>query len=495
MRNSLDISQVEFKTLLDKSTAIVLNQSKSAQNQKGYHNLSQNEVEKWFDEPLPKKGMDNLKLLDFIEKKVINTATGNMGPNMYAYVMAGGNQMGIIAEKLATTINQNPTKWHLSPSMSEIEKRVVQWASDMVDFGKEVGGVMVSGGSASNFDALTVARNIFFKEYDLKKNGVFHMKPFTVYCSEETHSWIDKSVQVLGIGTNQLRKIPTNNDYSIDLKNLKEQIERDINNGFCPFCIVGNAGTVNTGAIDNLFELNTIAKEHKMWFHIDGAYGALASAVESKKHLYKGLRLSDSIALDFHKWLYQPFEAGCLLVRNWRTLKDTYYNKASYLDTEVEKSDNRLDFNEHHFQVSRNAKAFKVWVSLKAYGFEKITEMIKKDIDLTDYLSEKIRESDDFKLIAPSHLAISCFQYTGNLTDEKAINQLNKKIIPALEEDGRVFITGTTLRNTYVIRACLINHRKTKESVDYLIKVIREVSKPVLLQLLTSSKEKAINNN
>jgi glutamate/tyrosine decarboxylase-like PLP-dependent enzyme len=389
--------------------------------------------------------------------------------------MAGGTQISIIAEQLAATINQNIGKWHLAPSISEIEKRVVQWAAEMINYPGQVGGVLVSGGSAANLAGLTVARNIFFEKLNIRKNGLFGVKPFTVYASEEVHGCIDKSLEQLGIGTNQLRKIETQEDFTINLEVLKQQIEQDIKDGFQPFCVVGNAGTVNTGAIDDLEALHQICESYKMWFHVDGAYGGLVAMLDSVKAEYKGIEKADSVALDFHKWLYQPFELGCVIVKNWETLRRAYFKKASYLDTQLEEA-SRLDFNEHYFQLSRNAKALKVWMSIKSYGMKALRAMIQKDIDLTNYLCDQVNQSEDFTLKSQANLAVACFQYTAKLEDQEQIIHLNQRLIPALEKDGRVFITGTKLNGELVLRACIINHRKQKSSIDYLLQVIRDVA-------------------
>ena len=480
--STLDFSEKEYKQLLDKSTELVLKQFDTIQTQKGYHDHPQMEVESWFDEKLPEDGMDPTQLLNEVETKVLNTATGNLGPHMYAYVMSGGNQMAIVAEKLATTINQNQTKWHLAPAMNEIEKRVIHWTAEMLGFPSDSGGVLVSGGSAANLTGLTVGRNIFFEKEGIRKTGLFGKKPFVVYASEEVHSCVDKSVELLGIGTNHLRKIQTNASFQIDIDALENQIERDLAEGFQPFCIIGNAGTVNTGAIDDLEALANLAEQYNMWYHVDGAYGALAALLEDLKPEYKGMERADSIALDFHKWLYQPFEGGCTLVRSWDNLRRTYFKKAAYLDTELANDGNRLEYNEHYFQLSRNAKAFKVWMSIKAYGMKRLRDMIQKDIDLTDYLNEQVKKSKDFELVADSKLAVSCFRYVGNMTSKEEIVNFNRLLMPELEKDGRVFIMGTQLKGDYAIRACLINHRKSKETTDYLLEVIREVAEKVLLK-------------
>jgi len=480
MTNSLDFSQEEFKALLNQSNELILKQFEEVMNLKGYHYFEQAEVEGWFAEAIPEDGMPVKELLQTVEEKVLNTATGNLGPHMYAYVMAGGNQVGIVADQLASTINQNVAKWHLSPAITEIDKRVIQWAAELIGFGTDVGGFIGSSGSSANLDGLTVARNIYFEDAGIRSKGMFGMQPIVVYCSDETHNSVDKSIQLLGIGSNQLRRIPSNADFTINIEALQEQIRMDINDDLKPFCVIGNAGTVNTGAIDDLTAIANVAKEYDLWFHVDGAYGGLIASLDSKKHLYKGIDLADSVALDFHKWLYQPFEVGCLLVKSWTHLKRSYFKEATYLDKSLEHGNGRLEFNEHHFLLSRNAKALKVWMSIKAFGMKRIKAMMQKDIDLTNYLNQQIRKSSDFELVAISELAISCFRYTGKLIDPGQIEQLNKDLIPALEKDGRVFITGTKLKGEFVLRACLINHRKTEATTDYLLKVISEVGQSLV---------------
>jgi len=477
-KQTLDFTHSEFESLLNKATQMVINQFDDLENKKAYHYYSQSELENWFNEPLPQEAKNPEEVLAEVQQKVMDTATNNLGPYMYAYVMAGGTQISIIAEQLAATINQNVGKWHLAPAINEIEKRVIQWGGEITGYDDNAAGVLLSGGSAANLAGLAVARNLFFEKMDIRQNGLFGMQPFTLYASTEVHGCVDKSVEELGIGTKQLRKIETNSDFTINLNVLEKTIKKDIEQGFLPFCIIGNAGTVNTGAIDNLSALSNIAKENNMWFHVDGAYGGLLGSLPSVKEKYQGIEQADSLAVDFHKWLYQPFEAGCLLVKDWDKLKKSYFKVASYLDASMEEQ-GRINFNEHYFQLSRNAKALKIWMSLKTYGIKAIKQMIQKDIDLAGYLSKKIDEDPDFELVAASDLAISCFRYTKSLTSEEEIAAFNRTLITALEKDGRVFITGTTIQNKYVIRACLINHRMHTGTVDYLIDVIKKVASTI----------------
>ncbi|MDW3192465.1 MAG: pyridoxal-dependent decarboxylase [Cytophagales bacterium] len=482
--HTLDFSAEAFETLLKKASEQVLNKFQSMESDMAFSGLTPEVIQEWMSEPLPNGGMDTSDLLDMVQEKVVDTATMNMAPKMFAYVMAGGTQVSILAELLATTINQNIGKWHLAPVLTEMEKQVSKWGAQFIGYDADAAGVLVSGGSAANLTGLTVARNVYFQDRQIQQKGIFGMKPFTVYASVETHNCVDKSIDILGIGTDHYRKIPVNNDFTINLAQLNTQIEKDIQEGFEPFCLIGNAGTVNTGAIDDLDELASIAQQHEMWYHIDGAYGALAAGTDLVKDHYKGIEQADSVALDFHKWLYQPFEAGCTLVRDYKQFNQAYFKKASYLATDQE-DNGRLDFNEHQFQLSRNGKALKIWMSFKAYGADRLKAMIEKDIHLTRYLAQTVEASTDFELSSDPLLGIVCFKYIGSINSEEIekIDELNQLIIPALEKDRRVFITGTRLGDRSVIRACLINHRLQKQHIDHLVQVLREVGQEVEQQI------------
>lgn len=485
--DSLDFPLQEFDRLIARGKDLILARY-SELDDNAYPGHTQQQVFDWFDEPLPEQGIPMDTLLDEVKAKVMDTPTMNIGPHMYAYVMAGGNQVSIIADMLASAINQNVAKWHLAPALTEIEKRVIQWASEFIHYGQdeqsnEPGGAMVSAGSAANLTGLTVARNIFFEQAGIREHGLFGQKPFTVYASDQTHNSVDKSVELLGIGNRHYRKIPVNRSFQIDLPALKGQIDKDIAAGFQPFCLIGNAGTVNTGAVDPLDALAGLAQTYKMWFHVDGCYGGLVASLPEFSTTFKGLDQADSIACDFHKWLYQPFEVGCTLVRDWSQLKRTYHTTADYLDDSQHNSA-QLDINEHHFQLSRNAKAFKVWMSFKAFGSSRFKDMIRKDISLRCYLDELLTDASDFELLTQGPLAISCFRYIGSgQYSDSEVRRINKLIIPALEQDQRVFITGTKLHGEPVIRACIINHRKNKSHIEYLLNVIREVGRKIEVQL------------
>lgn len=478
--DSLDRPLAEFQRDLKHCVDLIIERYRTMYDADGHPGNPEEQVYAWFDEALPADAMDIDALLGAVDKTVIAHPTMNIGTKMFAYVVSGGNQAALMAEMLATAIDQNVAKWHLAPSMTEIERRVIAWTAEFLGLDTDMGGAIVSGGSAANLTGLTVARNLFAERAEVRNKGLFGMAPLISYGSHQTHTSVDKSIEMLGLGSDNYRKLPVKSDFAVDIAALKNQIAADQAQGLTPFCIIANAGSVNTGAIDPLDELADIAAAHGMWLHVDGAYGGLAAALGDKRSLYNGLERADSIALDYHKWLYQPFEIGCTLVRNWQALERTFNKSAAYLDYGARET--RFDFSKHHFALSRNAKAFKVWMTFKAYGAERLREMISKDIASADYLAGCIAQSDDFELVTSGPLAIVCFRYLGrDSSDAAALNDLNARLLEALERDGRVFITGTQLNGQHVIRACIINHRMVRADIDFLLQTIRDVAAHVEL--------------
>ncbi|MCB1043268.1 MAG: pyridoxal-dependent decarboxylase [Acidobacteria bacterium] len=477
--NHLDFSPSEFQAFVQSALELVQRRYDHL-DQNVYSNLKQSQVREWFDEALPNEGMAWTDLLEQVEQKVFDRATLNIGPNMYAYVVSGGNQVSMVGDFLASAIDQNVAKWHLAPTITELEQRVIAWAGEYIGYSSRAGGMLVSGGSAANLSGLTVARNLFLEKQQVRRRGLFQLKPIIVYGSDQTHNSVDKSIQMLGIGQDNYRKIASDGKGAIDCDKLVRAIEDDLESGLMPFCIVGNAGTVNAGHLDPLDTQADIAERYGLWFHVDGAYGGLAAALPELRPLFKGLERADSVACDFHKWLYQPFEVGCTLVRDWKDLNRTYHVTADYL-SRVPGAENRLDITEHHFQLSRNAKALKVWMTFKAFGAERLRDMIRKDIALRIYLETLINDASDFEYVASGPLGIVCFRYLGNGTgDSLQVDDLNRKLLAALEADGRVFITGTQWAGRQVIRACIINHRTQKQDIEHLVGVIREVGRSLL---------------
>lgn len=301
----------------------------------------------------------------------------------------------------------------------------------------------------------------------------------TVYISEQTHFCIDKSIDLLGIGKQNLRKIPVLKDFTIDIEKLEDAIKEDIDNGYRPMCIVANAGTVNTGAIDPLEEVHSISRRYNLWFHIDGAYGGCSANLEITKHLFRGFNKADSVAIDLHKWLFVPFEAGCLLVKSDKHLKDTFSVIPEYQKFHDE-DEKRVDFSEYSFQQSRNFKALKIWMNFKAYGTDNLKKAIEGSIYVMKHFAALVKKSKDFQLIS-NNLSIVCFRYIGkyNIDNLELLNQLNLEIVKQSETDSRIFIRDTKLNGMVVLRGCCTNFRREKKHVVYLLKVILEIAQKI----------------
>jgi len=484
-QQSLDLPLERFEELLDQTTDLLIKRYSSLESAPAFCGKSPQEIEALFDEPMPESGIDIEEVLTQVDERVLQLATLNTGPNYFSYVLAPGTQVSLMAELLQASINQNVTKWHLGPSAAEIEKRVVQWGAQFMNFSDHGAGVLVSGGSAANLTGLNVARNMMLEDEEVRRRGLSGLPPLVVYTSAEIHGCFDKAVEELGIGSDYLRKISVDTQCRIRLDKLEAQINEDLNNCLRPLCVVGNGGTVNTGNIDALDKIANITEKYNLWFHIDGAYGGLANAVPELRENFRGFERADSVAVDFHKWLYQPVEAGCCIFKDWDQLRRSYQHKAAYLDTD-NRADGRFDINDVGFQLSRNFKALKIWMSFKAYGAARLRAAIQNDLENARYLAQITRNADDFELAIEPELSVTCFRYLGADSDKHSdsayIDQLNRDIIPALERDRRVFITGTTLHKRPVIRACFINHRIKREHIDNLINVIREVGQNLQTQ-------------
>jgi aromatic-L-amino-acid decarboxylase len=475
---NLDYPLPDFKNILNATLESVLRLYETLKERPVYQNPSVSDVKTCFAESLPLQGTSPLALIQKIEQDVFNNATLCLSPKFFAYVCSGGTQMGIIGDLFISALNQNCGKWHLSACNAEMEQQVLEWLSAFIGYVPSAGGSLVSGGSAANLTCLSVARKIK-APLDITKEGLFGAAPLTLYVSVEGHSCLDKSVELLGIGRKQLRKVPVLEDFTIDVEQLETMIQQDLADGCLPIAIIGNAGTVNTGAIDPLDALAELAVKYNLWFHVDGAYGALGAASPVVNPLYKGLDRADSIAMDPHKWLYVPFEAGCALIRDWDKLHKTFHIRPDYLALDSG-DEERFDSMEYNFQLSRSFKALKVWLTFKTYGAENLSQAITDNIQLMQYLAEQVEASDDFELMAPTPLSIVCFRYLGQQGQFKGktdiLNTLNQQILNELEADGRFFMTGSRLHGQTVLRACCVNHRASQTHVDGLLAVLRELA-------------------
>jgi aromatic-L-amino-acid decarboxylase len=414
---------------------------------------------------------------------LIDHSLFNGHPKFWGYITSSAAPIGMLAELLAAAINPNVGAWSLSPVASEIEHQTVRWIAEMVGYPTDCGGILVTGGNMANFVGFLAARHA-----KTQKNSVTDLHSLRLYASDETHTWIHKAVDMYGLGKESVRWISTNSDQKIDLDLLHQQIEKDINDGLDPFMVVGTAGSVSTGVIDPLPELSKICKKHDLWFHVDGAYGAFAAALPDAPEDIKGLKDADSVALDPHKWLYAPLEAGCALVRDVSILRDTFSYHPPYYKFDEVKGEPAISFVDYGPQNSRGFRALKVWLALCQAGRNGYIKMISDDIYLASKLYEIVQKTPDLDAFTNS-LSITTFRYAP-LTPEKNeeereayLNELNTEILTRLQEGGEAFVSNAIINGKYVLRACIVNFRTDNKDIEELPEIILRLGKEVHAKL------------
>jgi aromatic-L-amino-acid decarboxylase len=409
---------------------------------------------------------------DEFKRLILPYPTGNIHPRFWGWVMGTGTPVAMLAEMLAAGMNS----WvgGFDQSATIVEEQVVCWLAEMLGFSVKTSGVLTSGCTVANIIGLTVARHSK-APFDVRREGLQNQAnaPLVAYCSSEAHSWAQKAVELIGLGDNSLRRIPVDSSFRIEIPALRAAIRSDRNGGKTPFCIIGTAGTVNTGAVDPLEELAAICQEEGLWFHVDGAFGALA-ALSSKWHnKVAGLQLADSLAFDLHKWMYIPFEAGCVLVRDREAHRNAFLVTPSYLGSQGRGVAPRgPEFAALGIDLARNFKALKVWFSLKTHGILKHGRLIEQNIEQAQYLASLIKRSTLLQLLAPVELNVVCFRYNPGLADESNLDQMNEEVMIRIQESGVAVPSSTRISGRFAIRVAVTNHRSTRADFRMLVSLV-----------------------
>jgi glutamate/tyrosine decarboxylase-like PLP-dependent enzyme len=316
---------------------------------------------------------------------------------------------------------------------------------------------------------------------DASRRGLWNSgRPMTVYASEEVHMSIPKAADILGFGRDQVRVIECDDRQRMRVDQLASRIESDLREGLRPFCVVGSAGTVNTGVVDPLAEIANVAREFDLWFHVDGAYGAPGVLDERKSALFKGIERADSVSLDPHKWLYVPVDAGCLLFRDAAAARAAFNTEdADYIKTHGYTDEEAFAFWDYGVELSRRFRALKVWLTLQYYGTRRIAEAISDDISLAQYFGDIVANAGDFELLAPVELSICCFRYVprGAAVNDADLDRLNERIMELVQKGGRAYISNATVNGRFALRACITNFRTTKSDIDQTIEAIRDAAR------------------
>jgi aromatic-L-amino-acid decarboxylase len=422
------------------------------------------------DAPVSTAGQDFASVYQEFKNLILPYSTGNTHPRFFGWVHGTGQPGGIVAEMLAAAMNANcGGRDHIA---IHVERVVLGWCKEMFGLPAQASGLLVSGTSMANLIALTVARNARDLG-QIRANGVGGRPHLVAYASTEVHECILKAMEILGLGGNYLRRIPTDGRFRIDLDALRNCITDDRSSGLEPLCVIGTAGTVNTGAIDDLDALAGFCASEKIWFHVDGAFGALCVLSEELRPLVRGIDRADSIAFDFHKWLHVPYDAGCILVRDGDLHRSAFSMRPAYLGNLPRGLAGGeywpCDFGP---ELSRGFRALKVWFALKQHGTHRFGQLIAQNCSQARYLAGRIGAEAELELLAPVSLNIVCFRYCTTSMDEGDLDRLNEDLVQDLQESGVAAPSTTRIRGRLAIRVNITNHRCRRADLDLLVNAV-----------------------
>ena len=434
------------------------------------------EVAARFDTPAPAMPAGAEAVYREFTESILPYPMGNIHPRFWAWYMGNGTVFGALADFMAAIMNPNLGGGNHVANLVEVQ--VVNWMKAMLGFPTDASGLLVSGGSMANFVGIAVARNTR-AGFDVRERGLTGApQPLTVYASTEVHSCNQKAVELLGLGSAGLRKVPVEKNFTIDLSALEAAIAMDRAKGLRPICIVASAGTVNTGAIDDLNTIADLCEREGLWLHVDGAIGAVAVLADNVKPKLRGIERADSVALDLHKWMHIPFEAGCVLVRRADDHRRTFSLTPEYLAHESRglAAGNHW-FTDYGLQLSRQFRALKVWMSIKEHGLARFGRMIARNVEQAHYFGRLVAADPQMELLAPIVLDIVCFRFNPGGLDDRRLDALNKEILMQIQERGIAAPSYTTLHGRYCLRIAIANHRSTLGDFDILAQSVVRIGR------------------
>lgn len=442
-------------------------------------------------EALPENGIPLPELMSRTTDLLLNHSLLNGHPKFLGYITSSPAPIGALADLLAATVNPNVGANILSPMATAIEKQTIKWLAEFIGVSPSYGGILVSGGNMANFTAFLAARTAKAPK-NLKKDGLLKIAgEMIMYCPKTTHTWIEKAAVLFGHGSDSIRWIPTDGENKMDNAILVQTLDEDIKQGLKPFMVVGTAGDVSTGVVDDLAGIAAICKKYDLWFHIDGAYGIPAAAIPEYKQMFEGIEDADSLALDPHKWLYAPLEVGCTLVKNPQHLIDTYSSHPVYYNFGTSEDEPSQNFYEYGFQNSRGFRALKVWMAMQQVGSIGYVNLINEDIELAKHFFEEAKKHAELEAVT-HNLSITTLRYVpegyfqSEKMDDAYVNTLNEKLLNVLQNGGEVFLSNAVVFEKYCLRGCIVNFRTSKKDIEEIIEIIVREGRKLHKQLQDS---------
>lgn len=473
MTSPLDLDYETMRRLGVRVAEVVAEHLSTLRKQPAYSTLTRREAEHLAAGPAPEQGTDFEAMLRFLRQNVFEHSAREPHPGFLAYVPSCPTFPSVLGDWLATGFNCFGGVWSVAAGPNTVELTVLDWFRAWIGLPPGTAGLLTSGGSAANVTALVAARHAAVQDQPGR------IERLTLYTSTQAHSSVVRSAWIAGVPRGNIRSIPVDQDFRMRADLLAAAIREDLAQGLLPFAVVGSAGTTNTGSVDPLAEIAAIARQFGIWFHIDAAYGGFAVLTDRGRVLLKGIEQADSVTLDPHKWLFVPFECGCLLARDPQRLVDAFRILPEYL-RDVETDGAEVNFADYGEQLTRYTRAFKVWVSVHYFGLGAIRSAIDTGINLARYAEELMRADARFEILSPARLGIICFRvHPKNVDDPARLDRLNEEINQRIVSGGRHFISSTRLDGRFSLRICVLGFRTTKADIEELIESIKAASHEV----------------
>ena len=461
----LTLSETEMRTIMTQVSGMIVDHFVNLNTMPVTRPSTLQDLRSGLQEPLPHAPTPMSDVLNQFRSHVLSEMTHNDHPRNFAFVPGPSNFIGAMADALASAMNIFCGAWIGPSGTAQVELVTIEWLRQLFEMPETCGGLFVSGGSMANLTCLAVAR------HDRLANNPNNA---SIYFSDQTHSSVAKGLKILGFQQFQLRKIASDDDFRMPMETLRQKVAADRQQGLVPFCVVANAGTTNAGAIDPLNEIADFCASEGLWMHVDGAYGGSAVLSPSGRVALDGLNRADSITIDPHKWMFQPYEIGCALVRNSALLKDTFKVSAEYLKI-IEESAEQPNFSDYGVQLTRGFRALKLWMSLKGFGVDAFRAAIEQGIQNAIVVERLLSDKPQWEIITPASLGILTFRYTAGGGSEAAMGDLNSKIASEMILSGYALLSPTVMRGVTVLRMCTINPRTTQQDLESTIERLAEI--------------------